>query len=63
MVIKMSDDKFLREKIEETKKNLQFLESVESEEDYFRKRSDEVIEKRREQMKAAKNQAFDTIAL
>ncbi|MDP2907686.1 MAG: aminotransferase class I/II-fold pyridoxal phosphate-dependent enzyme [Nanoarchaeota archaeon] len=59
----MPQNKFLEEKAEKLRKELQTVESSKSEEDYFRKRSDTMIKLRAEQMKTAKNQAFDTVAL
>lgn len=59
----MSKSKFLEEKAAELKKKLKLIESTKSEGEYFKKRSDATIKKRSEQMKAAKNQAFDTVAV
>lgn len=58
----MSESRYLKEKIAELRKKLQLLESAKSEEDYFKKRSDATIKARAEQMRTAKNQAFDTVA-
>ncbi len=59
----MSQNKFLEEKAAKLRKELQSIESSKNEEDYFRKRSDATVKLRAEQMRSAKNQAFDTIAL
>lgn len=59
----MPKNKFLEEKAAELKKEIQTIESSKSEEDYFKKRSDTMVKLRAEQMKTAKNQAFDTVAL
>lgn len=59
----MVEPQFLKKKVEELKKELQFLELVKSEDDYFRKRSDVTVEARKKQMMETKNQAFDTVAL
>ncbi|MDP2908646.1 MAG: aminotransferase class I/II-fold pyridoxal phosphate-dependent enzyme [Nanoarchaeota archaeon] len=59
----MPTSKFLKEKAAELKKELNLVESAKSEEDYFRKRSDTTMNTRAEQLKDAKNKAFDTVAI
>jgi O-acetylhomoserine/O-acetylserine sulfhydrylase-like pyridoxal-dependent enzyme len=59
----MSESRFLKEEVAELKRRLKLLESVQSEEQYFKDRSDVTIKMRQEQMMATKNQAFDTVAL
>lgn len=59
----MPQNKFLEEKAAKLRKELQSIESSKNEEDYFRKRSDATVKLRAEQMRNAKNQAFDTVAL
>lgn len=59
----MSESKFLKTKIGELERELELLKSTSSEEDYFKKRSSARIKMRTDQMMAAKNQAFDTVAL
>ena len=59
----MSKSKFLDEKRAELKKELEVIENSQSEEEYFKKRSENTVGKRRQQMIDAKNQAFDTVAL
>ncbi|MBM3199759.1 aminotransferase class I/II-fold pyridoxal phosphate-dependent enzyme [Candidatus Woesearchaeota archaeon] len=59
----MSKNKFLEEKSAELKKELCTLESSKTDEEYFKRRSECTVNSRCEQMKAAKNQAFDTVAL
>jgi len=58
------DDQSARDdRIAELRAELELLESQENDEAYFRARSDLRIRMREEQMRAAKNQAFDTVAL
>ncbi len=59
----MGESKFVNDKIAELEKELELLKSTPSEEEYFRKRSSARVKMRAEQMMAAKNQAFDTVAL
>ncbi len=59
----MSKSRFLRKKVAELKDQLQVLETSQSEEKFFKERSDATIKMRQEQMRATKNQAFDTVAL
>ncbi|MFH1286191.1 MAG: aminotransferase class I/II-fold pyridoxal phosphate-dependent enzyme [Candidatus Magasanikbacteria bacterium] len=54
---------FLEKKRRVLTKALEHLDTISSEEDYLRKRSDATIQKRALQMKRAKNSAFDTVAL
>ena len=59
----MSKSRFLGKKVSQLKDQLHVLETSESEEAYFKRRSDTTLKMRQEQMRAAKNQAFDTVAL
>ncbi|MCP4646467.1 MAG: aminotransferase class I/II-fold pyridoxal phosphate-dependent enzyme [bacterium] len=59
----MTESKFLKGKIDELEAELEQLKSTQSEEEYFKKRSADRIKMRADQMMAAKNQAFDTVAL
>ncbi len=54
---------FISEEVVKLKEKIRVLESSTDEEAYFKKRSETTIRKREEQMKNAKNQAFDTVAL
>jgi O-acetylhomoserine/O-acetylserine sulfhydrylase-like pyridoxal-dependent enzyme len=59
----MSKSRFLGKKVSQLKDQLHVLETSESEEAYFKRRSDATLKMRQEQMRTAKNQAFDTVAL
>lgn len=59
----MSQNGFIKEKIVELKKKLNILESLSVDAEYLHKRSEETLKMREEQFIAAKNKAFDTVAL
>lgn len=59
----MSQKGFVSRQIDEFKKKLGVLEKVKGDEEYLRRRSDITLKMREDQLRAAKNQAFDTVAL
>jgi len=59
----MVDSMYLQKEIEKQKKLTTQLENAKSEEEFFRLRSADTVRARAEQMRATKNQAFDTVAL
>jgi len=59
----MLPSKFLRDRSSILKKELQHVESTVDEEEYFLKRSAQTIQKRTQQLRETKNQAFDTVSL
>jgi hypothetical protein len=56
----MSESRFLGKKVLQLKDQLHVLETSESEEAYFKRRSNATLKMRQDQMRTAKNQAFDT---
>jgi O-acetylhomoserine/O-acetylserine sulfhydrylase-like pyridoxal-dependent enzyme len=59
----MAKSRFIKNKVSKLQQEIKLLNSVNDEEEYFFKKSHETIKKRRQQLKEAKNQAFDTVAL
>lgn len=55
--------KFLKSRAKELYNEITFIKKAKSEEEYFLRKSQETLKKRVSQLKAAKNQAFDTVAL
>lgn len=59
----MKKGEFLSKKIKELEKELDLLKSVKSEEEYFRKKSEEQISYRKQQYKQNKKKSLETIGL
>ncbi len=55
--------KFLNSRTRELKSEIALIAKAKSEEDYFLAKSQQTLAKRASQLKSAKNQAFDTVAL
>lgn len=59
----MAKSRFLEKRVKQLQEELSAVKSVKTEEEYFLKKSQETIARRAKQMREAKNQAFDTVAL
>lgn len=59
----MAKSRFLEKRAKQLQEELSAVKSVKTEEEYFLKKSQETIKRRNKQMREAKNQAFDTVAL